>query len=302
MGNVAIIGVPMDLGANRRGVDMGPSAIRITNLAERIRKIGHSVIDLGNIEVPIPETVDSGDKNAKYASPIRDVCSRLYDVVLSAVQSGKTPVVLGGDHSIAIGSVAGVSDFFKQKNQKIGLLWIDAHADMNTPESTPSGNVHGMPFSYVLGIAGGELANIGGYTGKVLPKNACLIGARDIDEREKTLVKNAGISVFTMKEIDRYGVSKVMDEALKLASDGTSAIHVSIDLDAFDPAIAPGVGTPKKGGLSYRESHLIMELVCDSGLLSSIDVVELNPMFDNKNQTAELATELILSALGKRIY
>ncbi len=302
MKKVAIIGVPMDLGANRRGVDMGPSAIRGTGLYERIKKLGIDVEDRGNVDVPIPEELTVGSMNAKYADVIEEVCSRLYKAVLKSFQEGRNPILLGGDHSIAMGSVAAAASYHREKNQRIGLVWVDAHADMNTPESTPSGNVHGMPFAHILGMCDGKLSDIGGFRPKVSPENACLVGVRDIDDREKKLVKDSGINVFTMKEIDRFGISRVIEEAIKSASKNASAIHVSIDLDAIDPTVAPGVGTPKRGGLDYRESHLIMELVSDSELLSSLDIVELNPMFDTRNQTAELASELILSALGKSIF
>jgi arginase len=302
MGKVAIIGVPLDLGGNRRGVDMGPSALRMTGLRERLAGIGYDVVDTGDVDVPLPEESALGDPRMKYAGPIAQVCEELCARVEGALREGRIPVTLGGDHSLAMGSIAGVSRFHRESGRKVGLLWFDAHGDMNTPESTNSGNVHGMPLSHILGLGDERLASIGGYKPKVPASSACLIGVRDLDEREKKLIAESGIGVITMKDIDRRGISRVIDEAIDRASRGTAGIHVSFDVDAIDPSDARGVGTPKKGGLTYREAHLCLEIVADSKLLTSLDLVEINPILDVRNSTAELGAELILSALGKRIF
>jgi arginase len=302
MRKVSLVGVPLDLGGNRRGVDMGPSALRLTLLAARLRQLGYDVVDTGDVDVPLPEECHVGDPRRKYAEEIRSVCEDLYARVRGVMGSGRLPVVLGGDHSIAMGSIAGVAGHFREQGGRLGLLWFDAHGDMNTPESTNSGNVHGMPLSHVLGSGDEGLATIGGFRPKVQAANACLIGIRDLDEREKRLIADSGIRVFTMRDLDRYGVSHVIDEAVEIASRGTAGIHVSFDIDAIDPSEAQGVGTPKKGGLTYREAHLCLEVVADSAKLTSMDLVEVNPILDNRNTTAELGCELILSALGKKIY
>ena len=302
MNKAAIIGVPLDLGGNRRGVDMGPSALRLTLLAERMRTLGYDVVDTGDVDVPLPEECSLGDPKKKYAHQIAEVCRQLCDRVSAAMKEGRVPVTLGGDHSLAMGSIAGVARHFRAQEQRVGLLWFDAHGDMNTPESTNSGNVHGMPLAHVLGMGDPELAMIGGVKPMVRPSNTCLIGIRDLDDREKRLIADSGVHVFTMKDIDRHGVSHVIDEAIDQASRDTSAIHVSFDVDSIDPSEALGVGTPKKGGLTYREAHLCLEIVADTKLLSSIDMVEINPILDNRNTTGELGAELILSALGKRIF
>ncbi len=302
MRKVSVIGVPLDLGANRRGVDMGPSALRVAGLTEAIRKLGHDVRDVGDVDVPLPEECDSGDPRKKYAEDIEDVCQDLCVRVVRTLQEDRVPVVLGGDHSLAMGSIAGVAKYFRDRDQRLGLIWFDAHGDMNTPESTGSGNVHGMPLSHVLGMGDPLLSGIGGFSPKVHHSNAALVGIRDLDEREKKLISQSGVRVFTMKDIDRHGVSHVMEEAIQIASRGTGGVHVSFDVDAIDPSVARGVGTPKKGGLTYRESHLCLEIVADSQKLTSMDLVEVNPILDTRNATAELGVELILSALGKQIF
>jgi arginase len=302
MGKVAIIGVPLDLGGNRRGVDMGPSALRLTSLATRVKMLGYDVVDTGDVDVPLPEEAHFGDPKKKYAKEIGEVCQALCDRVERVMAEGRLPVTLGGDHSLAMGSIAGVAKHHKKKGEKVGLIWFDAHGDMNTPESTNSGNVHGMPLSHVLGMGDESLAMIGGFKPKVHVSNACLIGIRDLDEREKKLIADSGISVFTMRDIDRHGVSHIIDEAINRASRGTAGIHVSFDVDAIDPSEAVGVGTPKKGGLTYREAHLCLEIIADTNKLTSMDVAEINPILDVRNTTGELGAELILSALGKRIF
>lgn len=302
MKRAAIIGVPMDLGASRRGVDMGPSAIRVTNVTRAIQKLGYDVIDKGDVDVPIPEEVEIKDANKKYSHEILAVCSALRKVVMSILEDQRVPIVLGGDHSIAMGSISGVSDYYHARGKKIGVIWMDAHGDMNTPYSTPSGNVHGMPLAHMIGMGDKELASMGGRHGKVDSANVCLIGVRDLDEREKALIRESGVHMFTMKDIDRFGVSKIMEQAILFASNGTAGIHISFDIDAVDPSIAPGVGTPKKGGLNYREAHLCMELLSDSEKVIAMDMVEVNPILDDHNETAELVSELILSGLGKTIF
>jgi arginase len=302
MKSVHIIGAPLDLGAGRRGVDMGPSAFRIAGLADRLTSLGCAVVDRGNVAAPIPETAELHDRRKKYIHVIRKVCDELYNTSRSALDGGALPLVLGGDHSVAAGSVAAAAGWAKQsKNLPIGLLWVDAHGDMNTPDTSPSGNVHGMPLAALLGPEPSELSNIGGWFPKVLPAHTVLVGVRNLDDREKAAVRDSRVHVFTMKDIDRQGIASIVEQALKLAGTGTAGIHVSFDLDACDPSIAPGVGTPVRGGLEYREAHMVMEMVADSGLLTSLDMAEVNPSLDVRNTTADLGTELVLSAVGKKI-
>ena len=298
---VHIIGVPLDLGGARRGVDMGPSAVRIAGIGEAIAKLGRQVIDKGNLPAPIAETEDALDRHKKYIDPIAAVCRSLHASCLASLEADAIPLVLGGDHSLAAGSVAASADWIRRINGKpLGLIWVDAHGDMNTPETTTSGNVHGMPLAALLGREPLELASIGAVP-SVLPQHTVLVGIRNLDENEKGQIRAAGVHVFTMKDIDRQGIATVAERAIELASAGTGGIHVSFDLDVSDPSIAPGVGTPVRGGLDYRESHMIMELVADSNQLIALDLVEVNPTLDNRNATAEFAAELALSALGKRI-
>jgi arginase len=298
---VHIIGVPLDLGGARRGVDMGPSAVRIAGIGEAIAQLGRQVIDKGNLPAPIAETEDALDRHKKYVEPIAAVCRSLHASCLASLEADAIPLVLGGDHSLAAGSVAASADWIRRINGKpLGLIWVDAHGDMNTPETTTSGNVHGMPLAALLGREPLELASIGAVP-SVLPQHTVLVGIRNLDENEKGQIRAAGVHVFTMKDIDRQGIATVAERAIELASAGTGGIHVSFDLDVCDPSIAPGVGTPVRGGLDYRESHMIMELVADSNQLIALDLVEVNPTLDNRNATAEFAAELALSALGKRI-
>lgn len=298
---VDIIGVPLDLGAGRRGVDMGPSAFRIANVAGRIRALGYEVQDCGDIPVPIPEVIDHKDSQARYAREIGQACESLYTRVRDSILSGRLPLSLGGDHSLAAGSIAGTAAALRSQKRAFGVLWVDAHADMNTPESSPSGNVHGMPLACVLGKGPPELVNVGGFSPKVDTKRCAVVGLRNLDEREKELVRQSGVHAYTMKDIDRRGMAAVMEEALAfLCADG-AALHASFDMDGVDPSVSPGVGTPVRGGLSYRESHLLMEMVADTQRLIALDVVEVNPILDTRNSTAALAVELILSALGKHI-
>jgi arginase len=298
---VHVIGVPLDLGAGHRGVDMGPSALRIAGLDAALADLGRVVVDKGNLSVPIPETEGEGDRSKKYIGQIADVCSRLYDTSLASFEQGALPLVLGGDHSLAAGSVAAASVAAARGGGHIGLLWVDAHGDMNSPTTSTSGNVHGMPLSALLGDEPAELANIAGMRPKVSPAHTVLIGIRNLDEREKEILRASGVRVYTMKDIDRVGIAPIVEAALLIVGTGTTGVHLSFDLDACDPSIAPGVGTPVKGGLDYREAHVLMELVADSGMLTSMDLVEANPIFDVRNVTAELGVELVLSALGKNI-
>ena len=298
---VRLVGVPMDLGAGRRGVDMGPSAIRLAGLSQGLRNLGFAVEDDGDVGVPAPETRDPGDRNARYLEPIYHVCNRLRLRVRRSLEQSEVPVVLGGDHSIAIGTVAGVSEYFRGRGQSIGLIWIDAHADMNTPESSPSGNIHGMPLATLLGLGHPRLVEIGGFSPKVKKENVALIGIRDIDAAERDIVVKSGIHVYTMRDVDERGMRAIMQEAIGYASDGTGGFHVSFDLDGMDPRDVPGTGTPVKGGISWREANLIMEMVSDTERMTSLEITELNPILDVKNQSGEVAVDLILSAFGKSI-
>ena len=298
---VHIIGVPLDLGGARRGVDMGPSALRIAGLGDRIAELGRTVVDLGDLPSPIPETQKAVDPTKKYIGEIAQVCRRLYEVAMQSHDSGALPLVLGGDHSVAAGSVAASADYVRRTaSYPLGLIWVDAHGDMNTPQTTSSGNVHGMPLAALLGQEPKELSSIG-ESPSVLPQHTVLVGIRNLDEKEKGKIRASGDHVFTMKDIDREGIAIIAERALALASNGTAGVHVSFDLDACDPSYAPGVGTPVKGGLDYREAHMVMELVADSQRLVALDLVEVNPTLDIRNATAELGAELALSALGKRI-
>jgi arginase len=301
MNAVDIFGAPIDLGAGRRGVDMGPSAFRIANIGFRIDALGYDVNDHGNIPVPIPEVIGVQNQNARYAREIGIACEALYQKVQDSLQSGGFAISLGGDHSLAIGSIAGSSSAMRRQHRSLAVLWIDAHADMNTPESTLSGNVHGMPLSCVLGKGPSELVEIGGFSPKVDPTRCAVIGLRNLDEREKEIVRQSGVHAYTMKDIDRRGMAAIMDEALAIICEGDTSLHLSFDMDGVDPSISPGVGTPVRGGLSYREAHLVMEMVADSQRLVALDMVEVNPILDNQNSTAILGCELILSALGKKI-
>jgi arginase len=299
--HIAIIGAPLDLGQGRRGVDMGPSALRVANLNARVASLGYTVEDLGNVRVDQAEASPEGDPRAKYLPQIAATCQRLAVLVGETLSRGSVPVVLGGDHSVAIGTASGVSQYFREQNRAVGLIWLDAHADMNTPESSPSGNVHGMPLACIVGSGPAELTGLFGYQPKVAPKNVVIVGLRDVDQTEKPHVRELGVHAFTMREIDERGMRSVMDEALRLASDGTAGFHLSLDMDFVDPKDAPGVGTPVRGGVTYREAHLAMEMICDSRRMVSMEVVEVNPVIDEVNRTADLAVELVMSGLGKRI-
>jgi arginase len=298
---VHIIGVSLDLGGNRRGVDMGPSAFRIAGLGERLAALGIPVVDAGDLVAPIPETKAYGDPSKKYIREIARVCERLYKASLAVLEKGGVPLVLGGDHSLAAGSVAATADFLRRDEQPLGLIWIDAHGDMNTPATSTSGNVHGMPLAALLGPEPAELSRIGGFSPKASAERTVLIGIRNLDEREKERIRESGVSVFTMKDIDRNGIAATVERAIAIAGKGAGGLHVSFDLDVCDPGIAPGVGTPVKGGFNYREAHMVMEMVADSGLLRALDLVEVNPILYDRNMTAILGAELASSALGQKI-
>jgi arginase len=298
---VKIIGVPMDLGAGRRGVDMGPSAIRIAGVNQSLALLGYDVTDAGNVHVHPPESLTQTSKRARFLPEITAACEELAAMVEAALDEGALPLILGGDHSIAIGSVAGVASYHRRRDERIGLIWLDAHTDINTPETSPSGNIHGMPLAALLGRGAEELTYIGGFAPKVLPEHTVVIGARSVDPGERDLIRSLGLRVFTMSELDESGMSSVIEEAVEIASRNTVGFHVTMDMDFIDPFYAPGVGTPERGGATYRESHLAMEKIALSGNVLSVEITEVNPMFDTTNQTAQLAVELILSAMGKKI-
>ena len=294
--SVALIGASLDLGAGRRGVDMGPSAIRYAGLDTRIERLGRDVYDWGNVEGAVPEATEMGSERARFLTPIKQACERVAHLVARAVDEGLQPLVLGGDHSVAIGTLGGLA----RAEGAGGVLWLDAHGDLNRPETSPSGNVHGMPLAAALGLAGPEFESDAWQLPAVEAERVALVGVRSLDAAEAELIAETGVSVYTMSDVDRLGLERVVREALaKIA--GPGFVHVSLDMDALDPDIAPGVGTPVRGGLSYREAHLAMELVAESGLAGSLEVVEVNPILDRENETAKLAVELVASALGARI-
>jgi len=299
--DIQIVGVPSDLGANMRGANMAPAAIRIAELHQKINVLGFKVHDRGDLHVPIRDTLSAESVRLRHLEEIRSICEILADEVYSALKLSRIPIVLGGDHSIAMGTIAGVSRFYREKEEKLGLIWVDAHADMNTHETSPSGNIHGMPLSVVLGKGDSRLTGISGFSPKVSPENVALVGIRTLDGMEKEACKQSGVRYFTMREIDERGMHAVMKEAIEVAGRNTGGIHVSFDIDGIDPLYAPGVSTPVTGGISYREAHLALEMLADTGKLNSMEFVELNPMTDLAHKTAQLTVELIQSALGKSI-
>ena len=294
---VGIFGVPMDLGQDRRGVDMGPSAIRYARIEACLKELGHSVTDLGNAGVPIPETVAAGE-GVKQLAAVKSVCEEVCDRAADLVGEGLFPIFLGGDHAIAIGTVSGVAR--SSSGLRTGVIWVDAHADFNTPETSPSGNIHGMPLAALTGRGHPDLVGIGGQGASVRTDDVVVIGLRSVDVEEKRLLREASVKVYTMKDIDAYGAGRVVRNAIKGLAH-VDRVHLSLDLDALDPEVAPGVGTPVRGGLTYREAHLLMELLNEAGIVSSLDVVEVNPILDVKNGTATLAVELVESLMGRRI-
>ncbi len=307
--DIQIIGVPLDHGAGRRGVNMGPSAIRLAGLHDRLERLGHHIRDRGDLHIEAPETQAQSRTDAKYLPLIADVCQRLCFAVEEVLAQGCFPLVLGGDHSIAIGTISGIAatlhlhagNLEPTKPPRLGVIWFDAHGDINRPDTSPSGNIHGMPVSCLLGQGPDELRHIGYAGAKVSPTTFCQIGLRDIDATEKQLLRESGIHTYTMAEIDRRGMAAVVEEALQIATDGTDHLHCSFDIDSVDPRFAPGTGTPKIGGLTYREAHLSLEIIAESGALSSLEMVEVNPALDIENRTGRLAVELIGSALGAQI-
>lgn len=308
---IALIGVPMDLGTHLRGVDMGPSAIRVAGLSEKLISLGFRIRDLGNLSVPhasvaMPDPLPQKQKKQKskhlpFAPPVARVCKELMQTVEGVLEHGEIPLVLGGDHSIAMGTLGGVSRYGKKHGKRFGLLWVDAHGDCNTPETSPSGNIHGMPMAVALGHGPNTLTGLADVRPMVDPQRTVLLGARDLDFGERENIKRFGIHVFTMRQIDERGISVCMREALSIVTKDTDGFHLSFDIDSLDPSVAPGVGTPVSGGLTVREAHLIMELVADTHAMTSCEMVEVNPALDHRNTTAWLASELLLSAFGASI-
>src|ERR1041384_887168 len=298
---VSILGVPLGYGASMAGVDIGPAALRVARLNQRISRLGYSVQDLGDMRLERPQTLAPLDDKLKYVREISNACEELAGEVKAILNAGKFPLIVGGDHSIAIGSFAGAASYYQQRGETLGLIWFDAHADMNTPETTPSGNIHGMPLAALLGYGAPELINIAGFSPKLDPQLLVHVGARDIDPGERELIKKLGVRFFTMREIDERGMSACMDDAIKIAAGGSAGYGVTFDVDVLDPGDAPGSGTLVRGGLTYREAHLGMEKIAEAGGMRSLEVVEINTALDVNNKTAELGVELILSALGKTI-
>ena len=298
---IRIIGVPLDLGASRRGTDVGPSALRIAGLGAQLRRLGFSVAREDDIPAPAMETRTVEDEKARYKPQILEVCTQLATEVKRHLEDGAFPLVLGGDHSIAMGTVAGTASYFRDRGESLGLIWFDAHGDMNVPGVSPSGNIHGMPLAHLLGKGDPDLRNILGFYPKVKPENVALIGIRDIDAGERKIIRDAGIHAFTMREIDEHGMATIARRALEIVNNGTAGFHISFDVDGCDPTVIPGSGTLVPGGVSFREAHLLMEYCADNGKLMSMEVVELNPFLDDGNISAERTLQLILSAMGKSI-
>lgn len=291
----------MDLGSGRRGVDMGPSAIRIAGLGDRLRKLGCKVVDDGDLSIKTQEEQRIGNPRAKYLPEISRAVALLARKVEKIVQKNEFPLILGGDHSIAIGTISGIAANARRKHKSVGVFWIDAHGDFNSPESSPSGNIHGMPLAICVGLGPRELRSIDGSFRKIDPTNVAVIGLRNIDHDEGKNIKNLGVHIYTMGDIDKYGIHRIMEEAFEEVVSKVDYLHVSLDLDSVDPVFAPGVGTPVKGGLDYREAHLIMEMIAESKRMTSLELVEVNPILDTRNQSAEFAVELVESAFGKKI-
>ena len=298
---VSILGVPLSYGGTMAGVDMGPAALRVAGLHQRIAALGYTVKDLGDMRVERPQTIPEANEKLKYLKEITRACEQLAHSVEEIMDADELPLVLGGDHSIAMGSIAGIASYFQKRSKSLGLIWFDAHADMNTPETTPSGHIHGMPLGVLLGYGETGLTHLAGFSPKLDPRFCAHIGARDIDPGERELIHRLGIRFFTMREIDERGMAACMDEAIAIASNGTGGYAVTFDVDALDPGDAPGSGTLVRGGLTYREAHLGMEKIAEAGGMRSLEVVEINTALDVNNKTAELGVELILSALGKTI-
>ncbi len=295
-----VLGAPVDLGASKQGASGGPAAIRRAGLISSLEKMGLPVEDNGDIFVPEPSPYKN--RKLKNAPAILKVCRDLEKNVRKIARGGHFPLTLGGDHSLAMGTVSGVAGAYRKKGSRIGLLWVDAHADINTPKTSPSGNIHGMPVAHLIGMGHAPFVRLGGFAPKVDSKNVCLVGTRTVDESEAENLRESGVKVFSMQDIDRMGMARVMEQALSIVMNDTAGFHLSFDIDAVDPIQAPGTGTTQRGGLTYRESHLIMEMASESKKLLGLDMVEVNPLEDIQNSTAVLAVELISSAMGKRIY
>lgn len=298
---IHLVGFPMDLGADRRGVDMGPSALRIAEIDDKLVALGYKLVDEGDIEIQVPEVLKIDDPRLKYLPEISVACGKLSRKVKRVLKEGNFPLVLGGDHSMAIGTISGVAGYCRDEKLRMGVIWIDAHSDINIPGTSPSGNIHGMPVAALIGMGPPELASVGGSFPKLDPQNIVMIGLRSVDEGERAIIREKGILTYTMSDIDRLGIHAVMQETLSCLSERADHIHISFDLDSVDPSIASGVGTPVPGGLTYREAHLIMELIAERGALGSLEVAEVNPILDTMNRSAQFAAGLVASAMGKRI-
>ena len=299
--NVSIIGFPMDLGADRRGVDMGPSALRIAGLQAKLEALGYKVEDNGDIKIQIMERQKIKNPKLKYLDEILKTSKLLAEKIEKVLEKGDFPLCIGGDHSMALGTISGIASYCKKRKLRLGVIWIDAHSDMNTDETSPSGNIHGMPLAALLGLGCDELVNILGFSPKLHPGNCALIGIRSIDESEKLNIKKLKVPIYTMNDIDKLGIHRIIAKVLKQFREKVDHIHISFDLDSVDPLVAPGVGTPIPGGLSYREAHLLMETIAECGCMSSIEIAEVNPILDHKNQSAVFTAELIASSMGQRI-
>jgi arginase len=299
--NVTIVGFPMDLGADRRGVDMGPSALRIAGLQAKLEALGYKVVDSGDIKIEIMERQKIKNPKLKYLDEILKTSKLLADKVEKVLEKGDFPLCVGGDHSMAIGTISGIASYCNKRKQKLGVIWIDAHSDMNTDETSPSGNIHGMPLSALLGLGCDELVNFLGFSPKIKPENCALIGIRSVDEAEKINIKKLNVPIYTMNDIDKLGIHRIIAKVLKQFREKVDHIHISFDVDSVDPSVAPGVGTPVSGGLSYREAHLLMETIAECGCMSSLEIAEVNPILDHKNQSAVFTAELIASSMGQRI-
>lgn len=300
--NVSIIGFPMDLGADRRGVDMGPSALRIAGLQTKLEALGYKVEDNGDIKIEIMERQKIKNPKLKYLDEIIKTSKLLAEKVERVLDKGDFPICLGGDHSMALGTISGIASFCKKRKLKLGVIWIDAHSDMNTDETSPTGNIHGMPLAALMGLGCDELVNLLGFSPKLYPENCVLIGIRSIDEAEKVNIKKLGVPIYTMNDIDKLSIHRIIAKVLKQFREKVDHIHISFDVDSVDPSVAPGVGTPIPGGLSYREAHLLMETIAECGCMSSLEIAEVNPILDHKNQSASFTSELIASSMGQRIF
>jgi arginase len=299
--NVSIIGFPMDLGADRRGVDMGPSALRIAGLQTKLEALGYKVEDNGDIKIEIMERQKIKNPKLKYLDEIIKTSRLLAEKVERVLDKGDFPICLGGDHSMALGTISGIASFCKKRKLRLGVIWIDAHSDMNTDETSPTGNIHGMPLAALMGLGCDELVNLLGFSPKLNPENCVLIGIRSIDEAEKVNIKKLKVPIYTMNDIDKLGIHRIIAKVLKQFREKVDHIHISFDVDSVDPSVAPGVGTPIPGGLSYREAHLLMETIAECGCMSSLEIAEVNPILDHKNQSASFTSELIASSMGQRI-